>query len=217
MEGQYPKRGVAAELPSDDEFWSSPFGVSLAFFDVMVREAYRQKVGYHMWLFYYRHFVKHLIGQICKVPRSHAQDTEFPFVEDLMIYHVLSLASSQVELAINGIGRNKKIDDCEKPNLAFENGHIPKSALKCYVEAIKAILESKCVSDRVKIDRLSGYLHLIKNLGNAHSGANLTKAAAIGLEELVGTTSAPKSGMQYYTAVDHVLRYDIERLFPQFA
>src|SRR5690606_38577838 len=51
-----------------DTTWSFRITIAIWYIDIMVREAVRQNVNDHMWMFYYRYFVSVLISNMQELP-----------------------------------------------------------------------------------------------------------------------------------------------------
>jgi hypothetical protein len=70
-----------------DTTWSFRITIAISYFDIMVREAIRQNINDHMWMFYYRHFVSVLISNIQKLPFANSDvnrySRNFDLIEDI--------------------------------------------------------------------------------------------------------------------------------------
>ena len=51
-----------------DTTWSFRITIAIWYFDIMIREAIRQDINHHMWMFYYRYFVSALISNMQDLP-----------------------------------------------------------------------------------------------------------------------------------------------------
>lgn len=70
-----------------DTTWSFRITIAIWYFDIMVREAIKQNVNDHMWMYYYRHFVSVLISNMQELPFANSdlnkQSRSFDLVEDI--------------------------------------------------------------------------------------------------------------------------------------
>lgn len=70
-----------------DTTWSFRITIAIWYFDIMVREAIRQNVNDHMWMFYYHHFVSVLISNMQKLPFENSEvnrrSRNFKLIEDI--------------------------------------------------------------------------------------------------------------------------------------
>lgn len=51
-----------------DTTWSFRITIAIWYFDIMVRQAIKQDIADHMWMFYYRHFLTALISNMSDLP-----------------------------------------------------------------------------------------------------------------------------------------------------
>src|SRR5690349_7667298 len=52
----------------NDTTWSFRMTIAIWYFDIMVRQAIKQKVNDHMWMFYYVHFVEVILKNMRPLP-----------------------------------------------------------------------------------------------------------------------------------------------------
>lgn len=71
----------------NDTTWSFRITIAIWYFDIMVREAIRQNINDHMWMFYYRHFVSVLISNMQELPFANSDvnrySRNFDLIEDV--------------------------------------------------------------------------------------------------------------------------------------
>lgn len=75
-------------FPSSDERWDCTIFVGLVFFDVMVSTAIFKRSKYHMWLMYYRDFLKEILENH-EISESIDTNREFPVRFDYLIYELI--------------------------------------------------------------------------------------------------------------------------------
>ena len=73
---------------SSDERWECPIFVGLVFFDVMVSTAIFKRSKDHMWLMYYRYFLKQILENH-EASESIDMNREFPMRFDYLIYELI--------------------------------------------------------------------------------------------------------------------------------
>lgn len=96
----------------EQELWNYNIYVAIVYINYMVRESIYKDGGWHMWLFYYQHFVEGLIDQI--VP-SHLYDepeynSEYPTFAHYLIDYIISIVIDWLQLAKKLETENRVID-----------------------------------------------------------------------------------------------------------
>lgn len=151
------KSGYAAYLNDradnfDEERWRDVVFVGIRYFDIMVNEAMRQGVPYHMWLFYLPLFVTELEEIYDTSGQNVDTSDEFPTRNARLIYEAFDvmgnwvrniehLAASSPHTAISDMGE-------------FSSGAIPADAAVALGNAMVTV----ALSDRVG-DTFASYLH----------------------------------------------------------
>jgi len=136
----------------DDERWRDVVFVGTRYFDIMVNEAMRQGVPYHMWLFYLPLFVAELEGIYDTSGQNIDTTDEFPTRNARLMYEVFDvignwvrnirhLAPSSVHAAISDMGESS-------------SGAIPADAAVALGNAMVTV----ALSDRIG-DTFASYLH----------------------------------------------------------
>ncbi|OCP23608.1 MULTISPECIES: hypothetical protein [unclassified Ensifer] len=142
------------DLPDnfDDQRWRDPTFVCVRYFDIMVHEAMRQGVPYHMWLFYLPLILKEL-DDIYDTSRE-TIDTlaEFPTRNARLMYEIFDVLGDWV--------KNIRHLDKSSPHAAvsddgeFASGVIPMDA----AVALGTAMATVALSNRIG-DTFAGYLH----------------------------------------------------------
>ena len=151
------KSGYAAYLNDradnfDDERWRDMTFVGIRYFDIMVTEAMRQGVPYHMWLFYLPLFVTELEEIYDTSGQNIDSIAEFPTRNARLIYEIVDVLGNWV--------RNITHLDKASPHAAisndgeFSSGSIPADAAVALGNAMVTV----ALSDRIG-DTFAGYLH----------------------------------------------------------
>lgn len=126
---------------------ADPIFAGIAFFDLMVTEALYQKASWHMWLYYYSHFV----AKICRNYRNDSlcePDSEFPNTYAWMLDQIISNLADWIRIIE---------DDADKIECALEdmscdheNNNIIKSSIICLSQCIRTIIASENILDPPK-------------------------------------------------------------------
>ncbi|CAN0419352.1 unnamed protein product, partial [Phaeothamnion confervicola] len=136
----------------DDERWSDIVFVGTRYFDIMVNEAMRQGVPYHMWLFYLPLFVTELEAIYDTSGQNIDTTDEFPTRNARLMYEAFDVMGNWV--------RNIKHLAPSSPHAAtadmgeFSSGAIPADAAVALGNAMVTV----ALSDRIG-DTFAGYLH----------------------------------------------------------
>lgn len=87
------KRDYSALRESDNEqendtTWTFRMTIAIWYFDIMVRQAIKQKVNDHMWMFYYVHFTEALLTNMKDLPFANSeqnrQSRNFDLLQDII-------------------------------------------------------------------------------------------------------------------------------------
>ncbi|SDN97616.1 hypothetical protein [Ensifer sp. YR511] len=151
------KTGYAADLNDlpdnfDDERWRDPTFVGIRYFDIMVNEAMRQGVPYHMWLFYLPLILKELDEIYDTSSETIDTITEFPTRNARLMYEIFAVLGDWV--------KNIRHLDKSSPHAAisdageFASGVIPMDA----AIALGTAMATVALSNRIG-DTFAGYLH----------------------------------------------------------
>lgn len=133
--------GDSKELFNDSVF------VGIRFFDIMIREALYQKVDWHMWLYYYSHFVESICKNY-KINEYSQPEAEFPNTYSYMLYEIISNLRDWIKL-IEKDPTNVQ-QDLEHVNCNHENGNIIKSSIICLAQCSQKILNTDTIPDKFK-------------------------------------------------------------------
>lgn len=80
------------------ELWNQKIYIAIVYFNYMVRETIYRDSEWHMWLFYFRHFIDLLI-EIILTPNDYDGDSEYPSFAHKMIYEQFSIMTDWLDLA----------------------------------------------------------------------------------------------------------------------
>jgi len=126
---------------------ADPIFAGIAFFDLMVTEALYQKIPWHMWLYYYSHFVNKICRNYCN-SRLSEPNYEFPNTYAMILDQIIHNLIGWVRIVEDDAD---KIEcTLESPLCIHENDNIIKSSIICLSQCIRTIIVSENVPDRLK-------------------------------------------------------------------
>ncbi|ESY29556.1 hypothetical protein NKK48_00740 [Mesorhizobium sp. C386A] len=208
--------GYAAHLNDrandfEDEQWRDVTFVGIRYFDIMVNEAMRQSVPYHMWLFYLPHFVTELEEIYDTTGQNIDTMAEFPTRNARLIYEAFDVMGNWV--------RNIRHLDSASPHAAvlamneFSTGAIPADAAVALGNAMVTVAFSARIGDT-----FAGYLHdciLHDVAGLSHEGLEGHMRALLIRTIVAGGNRHPEAryGQRLKTFLamaDHVLRGSVK-------
>ncbi len=134
-------------MGESDELFEDAIFVGIRFFDILVIEAMYNKVNWHMWLYYYSHFV----DRICRnyeINEYGNMKAEFPNAYSYLLYEIISNLKKWISL-INKDTSNVK-QDLKYVDCSHENGNIIKSSIICLVQCNQKILNTNKIPDSFK-------------------------------------------------------------------
>jgi len=71
----------------NDTIWGFRITIAIWYFDIMVREAIKQNVNDHMWMYYYRYFLEAILNNIDELPYPDSEQNKstrnFDLIEDI--------------------------------------------------------------------------------------------------------------------------------------
>ncbi len=86
---EYNKRRLTEQEKEEGYIYSDPLFVGIQYFDLLVREAFKQKVDWHVWLSYYESFTR----EICRnyrITEYSDPDAEWPNDYSRLLYEMIS-------------------------------------------------------------------------------------------------------------------------------
>lgn len=93
----------------ESELWNQKIKIAIVYFNYMVRETIYRNSGWHMWLFYFKHFTDHLI-EIIPTLNDYDGDSEYPSFAHKMIYEQFSIMTDWLDLAKEQETENRVVD-----------------------------------------------------------------------------------------------------------
>ncbi len=129
-----------------DEQWKNPIFVGMFFFEVMVTTAAYKGVEWHMWLYYFPHFVERLLDTYDASDPSVKNDDEFPTRGARLIYEAVDLLGRWVALVsdLPDGAHHSRINACVGEG--WHNGNIPISAARALGSCMALIASSSAIS-----------------------------------------------------------------------
>jgi len=131
---------------STTDRFSDPVFVGLEFFDFMVKEALLQRVTWHMWLYYFHHWTREIVGKLHYAPDEWERGYwEYPTRYAFLLYGVVDYQLRWFDCA-----RESDLDiNLEKGEIDI-NANILQSAAKCLAYCLRSICECKELPDKFK-------------------------------------------------------------------
>ncbi|WP_315805391.1 hypothetical protein [Bradyrhizobium sp. SZCCHNS3002] len=210
----------------EDEKWADRTFVTIRFFDLMVTAAQYQGIRWHMWLYYFPHFIEELLRIYDASGENIDLTDEWPTRAAYLIYQLFSALTRWIE-NIKDVPRDSPhlaLND----NLAHQNGNIPKSAILALASCLESLLTAESVDDRFK-KRIHGMvMHTLRELsqgtiGEQHRAGRCRVILIKAIIQGGGDLHTPPEGYsetlkRLWRETDHVVRDDISgyarRLFP---
>jgi hypothetical protein len=129
--------------------WQSAIFVTIRFFDIMVKEALFQGIGWHMWLYYMPEIVKRMVRNYRVVDPLSDPDSEWPIRYSFLLYEVFSAMRDWVA-AVEEVPLNQANATLDATGTGHQNGNIPKSSAIALCQCLFTVLESPDIGDRLK-------------------------------------------------------------------
>ena len=126
-----------------------PLSSAIQFFGVMVSEALRQGIEWHMWLYYVTHMTKSILRNYKPFDDPIVRlDAEFPIWYSYLLYQMFSNLSNWI-LAINELPETQKNIQLNSTRVDHENNNIPKSAILALGDCVHQVLLSKKLNEEL--------------------------------------------------------------------
>lgn len=191
-----------------DEQWKNPMFVGMFFFDVMVSAAAHKGVEWHMWLYYFPHFVERLVDTYDTSDPSVKDDDEFPTRGARLIYEAIDLLGRWVAL-ISYLPEGAHHRRIQPVDVAQgDNGNIPVSAARALGSCMATIASSSSISHDFAEYIHYSILRRIEGLGQeGDPGAlrsYLIQSVVKGGQRTVDHTYGQKLA-RFWREADHVL------------
>lgn len=200
--------------PADDfhdEQWRDITFVGIRYFDIMVHEAMRQGIPYHMWLFYLPLFVDELEATYDASGPNIDAMVEFPTRNARLIYEAFDVMGNWV--------RNIRHLDSASPHAAlsntgeFSSGAIPADAAVALANAMVTVALSSRIGDT-----FAGYLHdcILHDIASlAREGLEGRMRAVLIRTIVAGGNRYPEARYRqrlktFLAMADHVLRESVK-------
>lgn len=116
------------------------------FFDIMIRSAARDKIEWHMWLYYMNLILARLLKIIDVQAPGYDRDSEFPNYAHFIIYTIFRNLREWIEL-FECLEDDHVAVQIDTVNTTHENGHIVKSAILSVGICLRELLRSENISN----------------------------------------------------------------------
>lgn len=129
--------------------WGSPLFAGIFFFDIMVSSSLRQGVTWHMWLYYFTHFVDRIVRNLRPIQDLVDPLLEWPTPYHYLLYKIFETLTDWIE-ASRAIPKDQENVTIHESPGSHENGNIPKSAVFALTDCIRKIALADRMSPRFK-------------------------------------------------------------------
>ena len=143
--------------------WKCPVYVGIRFFDIMVSEAIAQNIRWHMWLYYFPHFVDGICQNYAPDEQRVDLDSEFPTVYSFLLYEIVSTIRHWIA-AVKDLPPGQSNIVLEHDSLTHENGNLIKSSILVLGMCLRTILATERIPTRLKSYLASVGLNLFLDL-----------------------------------------------------
>ncbi len=134
---------------ADIEIEQSPVYLGIHFFDIMITRALYQGVEWHMWLYYFPHFVTKIV-QNYKPHPSVDLSREYPTRYSKFLYEIIDVYHGWIKDVKNLIPTKQANVILTNTNAVHENNNIPKSSIVALGFSLEDILFAENISERYK-------------------------------------------------------------------
>lgn len=129
--------------------WDSKLMVGIRFFDIMVTSALYQNIQWHMWLYYFTHFVERIVRNLDPNEKLVDFHAEWPTKYHYALYEITDCLCKWAS-AVGHLPLDQDNVALETTSAHYENGNIPKSSMLALGQITKQILVTDALSDRFK-------------------------------------------------------------------
>lgn len=151
----------------ENAIWESSLFAVVSLFDIMVTQALRQGIQWHMWLYYFSHFVPRIIRNYIPRDPERADDFEFPTRYELLLHQMFSTMRDWVN-SVRLVPADQENVRLRNRTADHENGNIPKSAIKTMAFCLRDLLLSEKISAKLKESVIHMVYGLFLELRPAH-------------------------------------------------
>ncbi|WP_424981896.1 hypothetical protein [Maritalea sp. S77] len=188
----------------EETCWKDCTFVAIRFFDIMVNEAIRQGLPYHMWLMYLQHFADELVNCYTESAPGFDKHSEFPTTSARLLYEIVHVLG-------NWVVASKHIEQ-DSPHTVKQNSDetdlwiIPIGA----ATTIGKVFLRVAKSDEISIHFVQ-YLHncILNDMSDLAQGSKI-RAMLIDILLSGGNSHPDAEYMEklrfYFYNTDHVLR-----------
>ena len=129
--------------------WKCPVFVGIRFFDIMVSGAIAQNIRWHMWLYYFPHFVDGICRNYAPDEQCVDLDSEFPTVYSFLLYEIVSTLRHWIA-EVRDLPSDQSNIVLKHDSLTHENGNLIKSSILVLGMCLKKVLVTESIPTRLK-------------------------------------------------------------------
>lgn len=156
---KYNAQRLTSVNRSEDYVFNDPLFIAISFFDIMVREAFYQRIDWHMWLYYYESMTR-LMCENYENTEETDPDSEWPNDYSRFMYEMISNMGDLLRI-MERLVKNDEYDVKDEDGdfeefIALESyrrdrgGTIPKSAVEIMLSCHQEILTTEEIPHQFK-------------------------------------------------------------------
>lgn len=134
---------------ADLEIEQSPVHLGIQFFDIMVTRALYQGIEWHMWLYYFPHFVEKIV-QNYKPHSSVDLSREYPARYSKFLNDIIEAYEGWIRSVKDLVPLKQRNVILSSTDSLHDNGNIPKSSIIALGFSLEDILSAENISERFK-------------------------------------------------------------------
>lgn len=203
---------ISQQKPRNDDYlWRDPSYRMIFFFDIMVRSAMRDKIEWHMWLFYFNYLTEKIVGFMDHSHPEYDPDKEFPNFGYYLIYEIFSTYGSWLDAA-RCCPEDSPAIQVKDSSPNHDNGSILKSTILSIGQSLRYLIESKETSDEYISYILEIIFRRYRRLSALPNGKVLQEALLNSLisRGVYGLNPEYGDRLRYcFAQVDHMIRFEV--------
>jgi len=201
-----------AEHFNEAEKWSDTTFVGIRFFDLMVTAAACQDIQWHMWLYYYPHFLRRIVAIYDDSGDDIDRTDEWPTRASYLMYVLFDTLLEWVKIARKLPGNSSQLQiGNDRPE--HQNNNIPKSAAIALGSCFGILLQADNVGKEFRLYILDLVLRRIRDFETKGVEGRLRKILINSIIER--GPLGPEAGYgerlsALWEEIDHILRIDLK-------
>jgi hypothetical protein len=199
-----------ADMYSNDECWRDSSFVIVQFFDLMVTAAVWEGIRWHMWLYYYPHFMESLVSIYDSADPDLDESAEFPTRASYLIYEIVQNLLGWISV-VTSLPDSSPHKTMKQADTNHENDNIPKSAALALGTCLSHLLTAENVQARVRSSVHDNVMSKLRDLqGPGSADIRTVLISSIIRRGPLGPSLAYGRRLKaYFENTDHVVRFEL--------